>query len=163
MNPLEVIFWIFIAILIVISFVGLVYPIIPSTIVLLFAYLVYGFLFSFEPLNWLFWTIQILFFALIFFADYLANLLGVKKYGGTKAGIWGSTIGMIVGPFVIPVLGIIIGPFIGAVLAEILFQKKKFNEAVKIGIGSVVGFIGSVVVKAIIMIIMVSYFLIAVL
>ncbi len=86
-------------------------------------------------------------------------MVGVKKYGGTKAGIWGSTIGLLVGPFVIPFLGILIGPFIGAFLAEILVHKKDPVTASKIGLGSVVGFISSVITKGIIQLLMIGYFL----
>ncbi len=99
-----------------------------------------------------------MFVALLFGADYIANIIGVKKYGGSKAGIWGSTIGLIVGPFVIPIIGILVGPFIGAAIAELLVNKKNLNDAIKIGFGSVVGFISSVVTKGIIMAIMLVYF-----
>ena len=56
------------------------------------------------------------FVVLLFGADMAANAFGVKKFGGTKAGVWGSTIGLIFGPFVIPVAGILIGPFLGQLL-----------------------------------------------
>ena len=113
--------------------------------------------------NWLFWTVQSLFVVLLFMADYVANIIGVKKYGGSKAGVWGSTIGLLVGPFVIPVLGIIIGPFLGAIIAELIVNKTDLVTAIKIGFGSVIGFVSSVLTKGIIQIIMIGYFLIVVL
>ncbi len=66
-------------------------------------------------------------------------MVGVKKYGGTKGEIWGSTIGLLVGPFVIPFVGILIGPFIGAFLAEILVHKQDLLLLPKSALGSVVG------------------------
>lgn len=160
---MEYLYWAIVIVLFVIAFVGLIYPIIPSVLFIAAGFLLYGFLFSFEPFNWLFWLIQALFVILLFGADYAANLIGVKKYGGSKAGIWGSTIGLIAGPFVIPVLGIIIGPFIGAVIAEIAVNKKDIREAAKIGFGSVVGFVSGVITKGIIQAIMVAYFFLLVL
>lgn len=160
---MDILYWSIISIAIVLAFVGLVYPVIPSVLLLLGAFLLYGVFYSFSPLNFLFWTVQILLVALIFIADYLANLLGVKKFGGSKAGVWGSTIGLLLGPFVIPVAGILIGPFIGAVAGEILVNRTKFRPAVKIGVGSVLGFIGSVITKAVIQLFMVGYFLFLVL
>ncbi|WP_249662219.1 DUF456 domain-containing protein, partial [Lysinibacillus fusiformis] len=71
-------------------------------------------------------------------ADTVANAFGIKKFGGSNAGMWGSTIGLLLGPFVIPVAGILIGPFLGAVIAELLVEKRTFNEAVKSGVGSLI-------------------------
>lgn len=160
---MDILNWIIIIIFIVLAFVGLVYPVIPSTLLLVGAFLLYGLFYSFDQLNWLFWIIQGLFVALVFIADYLANLLGVKKFGGSKAGVWGSTIGLLLGPFVIPVAGILLGPFIGAVAGELLVNRSSFKQAVRIGIGSVLGFLGSVVTKAVIQLFMVGYFLLLVL
>lgn len=155
---MDIVYWSIIIILMILSFVGLVYPILPSVVFLMGSFLLYGVFFSFEPFSWLFWTIQILFVALLFGADYMANLIGVKKFGGSKAGIWGSTIGLLIGPFVIPVIGILIGPFLGAVIGEWIVHRSNLKSAVKVGIGSVVGFISSVFTKGIIQIVMAIYF-----
>ncbi|GIN89623.1 hypothetical protein J6TS1_22220 [Siminovitchia terrae] len=160
---MDILYWTIIAIMIVLAFVGLVYPVIPSVLLLVSAFVLYGVFYSFSSLNLLFWVIQILLVILIFIADYLANLLGVKKFGGSKAGIWGSTIGLLLGPFVIPVAGILIGPFIGAVGGEMLVNRTEYKSAIKIGVGSVLGFIGSVITKAFIQLFMVGYFLFLVL
>lgn len=157
------VYWTIIIILMIIAFVGLVYPIIPSVLFLIGAFLLYGLFFSFTPFNWIFWTVQILFVILLFGADYLTNLIGVKKFGGSKAGVWGSTIGLIVGPFVIPVFGILIGPFLGSVIGEALVNRTPISKAVKIGIGSLLGFVGSVITKGVIQVIMIIYFFITVL
>lgn len=159
---MDLLYWTVIVLLFVIAFVGLIYPIIPSSIFLLGGFLLYGLLFTFEPFSWLFWLIQCLFVLLLFGADYIANMIGIKKYGGSNAGIWGSTIGLLIGPFIIPVLGILIGPFLGAFLAELAVNKRSVKEALQIGLGSVVGFISSVITKGIIQVIMVMYFLIQV-
>ncbi|MGM0853145.1 MAG: DUF456 domain-containing protein [Bacillota bacterium] len=155
---MEVIYWSIIIVLMILSFVGLIYPILPSVVFLIGSFILYGVFFSFEPFSWLFWTVQVLFVILLFGADYMANLIGVKKFGGTKAGIWGSTIGLLVGPFVIPVIGILIGPFLGAIIGEWVVHRSNLKTAVKVGVGSVVGFISSVVTKGIIQIVMAVYF-----
>ncbi|MEH7885490.1 DUF456 domain-containing protein [Bacillus sp. JJ1609] len=160
---MDYIYWTIIGLLFAGAFAGLVFPILPGVLLLLGGFLMYGVFFSFDPFNWIFWTVQGLFVILLFGADYIANIIGVKKYGGSKAGIWGSTIGLLVGPFVIPFLGIIIGPFLGAALAELIVNKKNLNDAVKIGFGSVIGFVSSVVTKGIIQAVMLIYFFILVL
>jgi uncharacterized protein len=160
---MDLLYWVLIVAMFIISFIGLIYPIIPSVVFILGGFILYGLFFSFVEFSWVFWTVQILFVVLLFSADYLANMLGVKKYGGSKAGVWGSTIGLLVGPFVIPVFGILIGPFLGAVIAELLIHRKGFTEALKIGVGSVIGFISSVITKSIVQAVMIVYFLIIVL
>ncbi|PLT30997.1 DUF456 domain-containing protein [Peribacillus deserti] len=159
---MEIICWSIIMIMFVIGFVGLIYPIIPSVLFIIGGILLYGLFFSFDPFSGLFWAVQILLVILLFLADYAANLVAVKKFGGSKAGIWGSTIGLIAGPFVIPVLGIVIGPFLGAILAELLFKRQDIVSAAKIGFGSVIGFISSVITKGIIQGFMIAYFFFAV-
>lgn len=156
---MDIIYWTIIVAMFIIGFIGLIYPIIPSVLFIIAGFILYGLFYSFASFNWLFWTVQSLFVLLLFIADYLANIIGVKKYGGSKAGVWGSTIGLILGPFVIPAFGIIIGPFLGAILAELLVHNKDLVTATKIGFGSVIGFVSSVLTKSLIQIVMIGYFL----
>ncbi|MBE6183781.1 DUF456 domain-containing protein [Heyndrickxia ginsengihumi] len=160
---MEWIYWFIIIGLIIIAFVGLIYPIIPSVLFLFAAFLLYGFFFSFSPFNWLFWSIQAVFVVLLFCSDIITNMIGTKKYGGTRAGVWGSTIGLIVGPFVIPVAGILIGPFIGAVIGELIVHRTSLTKAMKVGFGSLIGFLSSIALKGAIQLVMVIYFFIIVL
>lgn len=106
---MSVLYWLMIIAVFVIAFIGLVYPVIPSVIFIVAGFLLYGFLFSFSPYSYLFWLIEAVFAAVLFAADYVSNLLGVKRYGGSRAAIWGSTIGLLIVLFVIPVAGIILG------------------------------------------------------
>ena len=159
---MDILYWVIIAAMFLIGFVGLIYPVIPSVLFIMAGFILYGVFYSFAPFNWFFWTIQSLFVVLLFIADYVSNIIGVKKYGGSKAGVWGSTIGLLVGPFVIPMFGIIIGPFLGAIVAELIVHRKDLVTAIKIGFGSVIGFVSSVLTKSIIQIIMIGYFLIVV-
>jgi uncharacterized protein YqgC (DUF456 family) len=159
---METIGWVVILLFFVIGFIGLVYPIIPAVLFIFGGFLMYGLFFDFSDLPWWFWLIQSLFVVLLFGADAVANLVGVKKFGGSKAGLWGSTIGLIVGPFVIPIVGILVGPFLGAIAAELIFNRSTVKQSVRSGIGSVVGFITSVFTKGIIQIVMVALFFLTV-
>lgn len=154
--------WIIIIALFAIAFVGLIYPIIPSVLFILAGFIVYGLFYSFSDLPWWFWVGEVLFDILLFGADTVSNIVGVKKFGGSKAAIWGSTIGLLIGPFVIPVAGILIGPFLGAILAELLVNRTDFQQAMKIGVGSLVGFLTSVVTKGIIQAVMIIVFFIVI-
>lgn len=159
---MEIIAWILIIALFIVAFVGLIYPIIPSVLFLLGGFIVYGLFYSFSDLPWWFWVIELLFVALLFAADTISNLVGVKKFGGSKAGMWGSTIGLLIGPFVIPFAGIIAGPFIGAVIGELIVERSNIQQAIKVGVGSVIGFLTSVVTKGMIQVVMIVLFFIAI-
>ncbi|MGB2128245.1 MAG: DUF456 domain-containing protein [Flavicella sp.] len=78
--------------------------------------------------------------------DYIIPTLFTKKFGGSKKGIWGSTIGMLVGLFFGP-LGIILGPFIGAFIGEITNNSKNIQKSLKIAFGTFLGFIFSTGLK----------------
>ena len=155
---MEIIGWVLVLLFFAIGFIGLVYPIIPAVLFIFGGFLIYGLFFDFSELPWWFWLIQSLFVILLFGADMLANAFGVKKFGGSKAGLWGSTLGLLIGPFVIPIAGILIGPFLGAILAELAVNRSTPKQAVRSGIGSVVGFITSVFTKGIIQTVMVALF-----
>ena len=63
--------------------------------------------------------------------DYYLPIWGTKKYGGTKAGVTGSTIGMIAGLFVLPPVGMIVGPFVGAFIGEYLAAEGTGQKALR--------------------------------
>lgn len=159
---MDIVGWIVVIACFIVSFVGLVYPILPGVLFLIGGFLLYGVFFSFSELSWWFWVIELLFVVLLFAADTVANAFGIKKFGGSNAGMWGSTIGLLFGPFVIPFAGILIGPFLGAVIAELIVERRGIGEAFKSGIGSLVGFLTSTITKAVIQVVMIIVFFVAI-
>ncbi|MWC29544.1 DUF456 domain-containing protein [Paenibacillus sp. MMS18-CY102] len=156
---LEIIGWVVVIALFVVGMAGAVYPILPGALAIYAAYFVYGLCISFSPFGFWFWLIQTLIVVVLFVADYAVNAWGVKKFGGSRASIIGSTIGVIIGPFVIPAFGLILGPLIGAVLGE-LFVGSDLNKSLKVGFGSVVGLFTSTVVKFALQLAMIVLFVI---
>lgn len=77
--------------------------------------------------------------------DYLVPIWGTKKFGGSKYGVRGATVGLIIGLFLGPA-GIIIGPFVGAFVGELIF-KDDMKYAIKAGFGSLLGFLTGVGLK----------------
>lgn len=84
--------------------------------------------------------------ALIFILDYIVPVLGTKRYGGSKFGVYGTSIGLVVGLF-FPPFGIIIGPFVGAFLGEMIFNKSNSKTAFRSAWGSFLGFLASTFMK----------------
>ena len=77
--------------------------------------------------------------------DYVVPAWGTKQFGGTKYGVWGSTIGVFAGMF-FGALGVIIGPLVGAVLGE-LIGGKEVAEALRAGWGSFIGLLLGTILK----------------
>lgn len=88
--------------------------------------------------------------------DYVVPAYGTKKFGGTKYGIWGCTIGLILG-FWLGAMGIILGPFLGALIGELIGGKNS-NQAFKAAFGSFVGFLVGTLLKLIVCGVMGWYF-----
>lgn len=59
--------------------------------------------------------------------------------GGTKRGVWGATVGLLLGIALFPTLGIIIGPFVGALLGE--YTNKNITNPWLSATGSFIGFL----------------------
>lgn len=156
---LDVLGWILVIALFVIGMAGAIYPVLPGVIAIYFAFFVYGWFFSFEPFGWFFWIIQTLIVIALLVADYAVGAWGVKKFGGSKLSVWLSTIGIIIGPFVIPAFGLILGPLLGAMIGE-LIRGETLNKAFKVGVGSVVGLFSSIVVKVLLQLVMIIVFFI---
>ncbi|HYF70601.1 MAG TPA: DUF456 domain-containing protein [Ohtaekwangia sp.] len=87
--------------------------------------------------------------------DYVIPLYGTKRFGGTRYGIWGCTIGLVVGIFV-PPWGLIIGPFIGAFIGEVIGNTNS-DHALKAAFGSFIGFLFGTLLKLIASVIMFYY------
>lgn len=88
--------------------------------------------------------------------DYYVPIWGIKKFGGSQYGTWGSTLGLLLGFFVIPALGIFLGAFLGALVGE-LIGGMAFDKALKAAFGSFLGFLSGIVMKVILCLAMIIY------
>jgi len=147
-------------ILTILGILGAFLPVIPGPITgwagLLLLYLT-------KPItqNWYFLGITLFVALAILILDYIIPAVGTKKFGGSKHGVYGTTIGLIIGLF-FPPLGLIIGPFAGAFVGELIYDSKDTNRALKASIGAFLGFVTSTMMKFTIGIIFFVLFLIKV-
>ncbi len=140
----------------VIGIIGAIVPGLPGTPLSFIGLLLLLLLPNFEP-NVTFLVVMGIVAVFIVVLDYVIPIYGTKKFGGTKSGVRGSTIGLIVSLFVLPILGItlgpfgifgiILGPFLGAYLGEMSAGNK--DNALKAAIGSFVGFVAGTLIKVI--------------
>ncbi|WP_337042111.1 DUF456 domain-containing protein [Emticicia sp. 17c] len=102
----------------------------------------------------LLWTLGII-TLLVTILDYYVPIWGIKKFGGTKYGTWGSTLGIIIGMFFGP-FGIFIGAFAGALLGE-LYAGSTSSAATRAAFGSFIGFMLGIVMKIVLCMVMIWY------
>ncbi len=96
---------------------------------------------------------------LVIVMDHIIPLLGAKRYGASKWGIWGSVLGMAIGIFWSP-FAMLVGAFIGAVAVEWLVGKKK-REALRAGWGVVMGTLFATILRLGVSGMMTCYFVLA--
>ena len=146
-------------ILMLIGILGSFLPVLPgptvSWIGLLLLYLT-----KVVPDDWLFLGITLAIALVVFALDYIIPAVGTKKFGGTRAGMLGTTIGLLVALF-FPILGpfgIIIWPFVGALVGELMNKADK-KTATKAAFGSFIGFLTGTFLKFMVTIVYLGLFI----
>jgi uncharacterized protein YqgC (DUF456 family) len=92
--------------------------------------------------------------------DYWIPVVGTRKFGGSRAGMIGTTLGLLVA-IVFPVLGIagiVIWPFIGAIIGE-LINKTGHKQALRAAFGSFVGFLTGTFLKFVVSMVYLGIFI----
>lgn len=132
----------------IIGLLGVIIPVIPGTVL---SYV--GLLCMYFTRDSAITNTQLVVFGalavLTIILDYVLPGYFSKMFGGTKYGIWGATIGTIIGIF-FGLWGIILGPFFGAVVGEMLGKKIEFSQALKVGFGSMLAFFAGTGVKLVV-------------
>lgn len=110
------------------------------------------------PMNWTFLGITLAVAILIWILDYIIPAVGTKRFGGSKYGAYGTTIGLIIGIFIPIPFGILIGAFLGAFVGELIYDSKNTNRATKAAFGAFLGFITSSFLKFVVALVYVVLF-----
>jgi uncharacterized protein YqgC (DUF456 family) len=166
------------AICLLLGLIGCVAPVLPGVPLAYVGLLLLHFTERVD-FSWQFLTLWAVITIVIQVLDFVIPAWGTKKFGGTKWGVWGSTIGLFVGLFMGP-MGIIIGPFVGAVLGELIYfnrhpqttmnpieqplnntqqpKNTNFNRALRAGFGSFIGLLTGTILKLVCCGMMIAYF-----
>ena len=163
MDIVLIVFW---ALLSIVGVIGSILPVLPGPLLAYVAFILLQ-LTSAHPLSWTFFVIRGLIIIFLTVLDYIIPARGTKKFGGTKRGVRGSNIWLVVSVIILPIFGIVIwpfwllgliaGPFIWAYLGE-RYTGKKHDHALRSARGSFVGFVSWSLLKIVVSVIMAGYF-----
>lgn len=141
LPPMDIIILIIALVLIISGILGSFLPVLPgiplSWIGLLLLHLT-----SVVPMNYAFLGITLVVTIIIFAMQYFIPALGTKYFGGSKKGMIGATLGLVIGIFIPVPGGILIGAFLGAFLGEMV-NKRDSHIALKAAFGSFIGLMAS--------------------
>jgi len=137
------------ALFIILGIIGAFIPILPGPITSWVGLLLIHFTNAIS-FNWTFILSTLVIAVVVYILDYIIPALGTKKFGGSKYGIIGTTVGLLVGLIFLGPFGIIIGPFIGAFIGELIHDNENSNRALKAAFGSFIGFLFSTGLKFIV-------------
>jgi uncharacterized protein YqgC (DUF456 family) len=137
------------AFFIILGIIGAFIPILPGPITSWVGLLLIHFTNAIS-FNWTFILSTLVIAVVVYILDYIIPALGTKKFGGSKYGIIGTTVGLLLGIIFLGPLGIIIGPFVGAFIGELIHDNKNSNRALKAAFGAFVGFLFSTGLKFIV-------------
>jgi hypothetical protein len=131
---------------VMLGLIGSFLPVLPGPLTSWLGLLILYFT-SIVPMNYTFLGITLAIAILIWILDYIIPAIGTKGFGGSTYGVYGTTIGLLIGLFSPIPFGILLGAFLGAFIGEMLHDKKNTRRAFRASIGSLLGLITSATIK----------------
>ncbi len=130
--------WVVVLLGLVVAGAGVVLPVLPGVPIALLAVVLAGWMTGFERLDatLIIWVAVLTALAQGF--DVVGNLVGARRFGAGRAGLWGGAIGSFVGLIVFPPWGFLLGALAGAAVAELLVGRP-LGEAWRAGVGALLG------------------------
>ena len=147
--------------LMIVGIIGSLLPALPgppvSWVGILMLYLCEGI-----SINYWILAVTLLIAVIIGILDYIIPAKGTKYFGGSKYGIWGTNIGLVVGIFAPIPFGFLIGPFVGALVGELIYNSQEKGRAFKAATGSFIGFLAGTFMKVLVSLLFLGLFFVLV-
>lgn len=89
--------------------------------------------------------------------DYFLPIWMTRRFGGSRAAMIGSGLGLIAGIFIFPPWGMILFPFVGALIGELIHDNTDTPKALRAAFGSFIAFIAGTGMKMVVSGIMIFY------
>ncbi len=128
------------------GFIGCLLPVLPGPPLSYIALLILSLAKEWEPFSFNFLILMGVVTLVVSFFDYIIPAAGAKRYGGSKFGVWGSILGMVLGMIFFSFVGLVIGGWVGAIGGE-LYAGKTSREAIRAGWGVLIGNVAAILIK----------------
>lgn len=138
---MEVVLLIVAGIFMILGILGSFLPVLPGVPLSWIGFLIF-FLIPGIGINYLFLGITLAITVLIYILNLTIPAMGTKKFGGSRKGMIGATIGLVIGIFAPFPFAVLICPFLGAFIGEII-NKSDSRTALKASFGSFIGLLAS--------------------
>ncbi len=146
-------------VLILIGLVGTILPGLPGVAFVFGGILLYGLYFGISTIGAQTLVYMGLATLCSFSFDFIASLYGAKRFGATRYGIIGSALGGLVGIVFLNIPGLFLGTFVGALAGEYLLARKSWQDGLRAGVGSVLGFLAGSIIKFVLAFVMIVIFI----
>lgn len=155
---MELLWWSIAILLMAAGLIGTVLPIFPGTTIILFAAILHRIMLGAEKsVGWRALTALVVLTLISYALDFASGYWGARRFGASKWGMFGATVGAVIGIF-FGIIGLFIGPVIGAIAGEFVAGKKMI-AAGRAGWGSLLGTLGGMIAKLMIALAMIIIFL----
>lgn len=149
--------WLLIILLFLLSFIGVLVPVVPSVLLLWLGFISFHFFIDSSELTVYFWLSMALFTLILLGADFYINMFFVDQFGGSKWSKWGAFFGIFIGMFVYPPLGIMIVPLLIVFFIELTIHGE-FKRSFFTALGTLAAFLSSAVAKVFLQLLMIFIF-----
>jgi hypothetical protein len=150
--------WATTLVLMAIGIIGTVLPVFPGTTLILGAAILHRVMLGPDKsVGWGAITLLVVLTLASYAVDFAGGLLGARKFGATRWGMFGALVGAVIGIF-LGLPGLLLGPIIGAVAGE-LIAGQRLAAAGRAGWGTLLGNLAALLGKLVIAFAMVLVFL----
>ena len=131
------------AVIVAAGLAGTMLPAVPGSAIILAGALFHALMTDFHPITWPVLFLLTGLFLAGWIGQYAVTGFGSRKMGASPYGMAGAVAGLFLG-LVFPVPGgILLGAFIGAVAGELVFGGQETRQAMRSGLGALIGTIAS--------------------